>query len=130
MINNDRIVPIQKIDYLTLIGTILNLTETAYAILAPKTVLGDFVVEGSGDVGAQFCNQPAKSIDFADGVTAGSVLFCASEAFEGFTIDGSAATIASDSNVALDEIKKDGVTLYGASLSSGEVSISAVTPIV
>ena len=44
MINNDRIVPIQKIDFLSMIGTILTLHGTSYAVLAASDVEGTFSV--------------------------------------------------------------------------------------
>ena len=44
MINKDRIVPVQKIDFLSLIGTILAIHGTSYDVLASKDVEGTFEV--------------------------------------------------------------------------------------
>lgn len=118
MVNENRIVPIQKIDYLSMIGTILTLHGTSFDVLAAED--GAFTVEGTGDAGNILCNEPAKTIDFADGVTAGTVYFCADFAFEGITIAGTAQDVS--------EIKKDGVTLYKAVLAEGAVTVTAITP--
>lgn len=126
MINNDRIVPVQKIDFLSLIGTVLGLHGTTYAVIAATDIEGDFEVTGSGDAGNKLANQPVKTLDFKSGVTAGTVYFVAAYDYEGIKVAGTAATIA-DGSVT---VKPDGITLYKAVLSSGEVTISAVTPVV
>lgn len=127
MVNNDRIVPIQKIDYLSMIGTILTLNSTSFTVLAATDVVGDFSVTGSGAVGNILANQPVKSLDFASGVTSGTVYFVADFTFTGITVSGSAATI-DDSGLALSDVNPDGITLYKAVLGSGEVTLTAVTP--
>ena len=127
MVNNDRIVPIQKIDYLSMIGTILTLGSVSYAVLAPTDIVGDFSVTGSGAAGNFLANQPVKTLDFASGVTSGTVYFVADFAFAGITVAGAAATI-DDSGLDLEDVQPDGITLYKAVLGSGEVTITAVTP--
>lgn len=119
MVNENRIVPIQKIDYLSMIGTVLTLIGTSFEVLATAEN-GAFTVEASGAAGNLLCNEPAKSIDFAEGVTSGTVYFCADFAFEGISIDGTAEDIG--------EIKTDGVTLYKAVLADGAVTVTAITP--
>ena len=126
MVNFDRIVPITKTDYLTMIGTILNIADIAPDILAAKTVEGAFDVSVSGPV---LCNQPVKTMDFPGvGGVGGPVYFVAAHDFEGITVAGEAATI-DDGGIALEDIRKDGVTLYTAELADGEVTIEAVSPI-
>lgn len=125
MINKDRIVPVQKIDLLSLIGTVLGLIGTSYAVIQSSTVEGDFTVTGSGAAGNKLCNQPVKTLNFASGVTSGTVYFVAAYDYEGIQVNGSAATIA-DGSVT---VNPDGVTLYKAVLGSGEVTITAVTPV-
>lgn len=125
MINNDRIVPVQKIDLLTLIGTILGLNGTSYSVLAAQTVEGAFSVTGSGDAGNKLANQPVQSLDFASGVTAGVVYFVAAYDYAGITVAGAAATYAEGSATVI----PDGVTLYKATLSSGSVTVAAVSPV-
>ena len=125
MINNDRIVPIQKTDLLSLIGTVLAIANVSYGVIASTDIEGDFEVTGSGAAGNKLANQPVKSLDFKSGVTSGTVYFVAAYDYEGFKVAGAAATIADGS----DTVVKDGATLYKAVLGSGEVTITAVTPV-
>lgn len=125
MINNDRIVPVQKIDLLSLYGTVMKLAQVEYDVLAANNVEGDFSVTGSGDVGLMLANQPVKTCDFADGVSGGVVLFVPAYDYEGFTVAGAAATYAEGSET----VNPDGVTLYKAVLASGDVTVTAVTPV-
>lgn len=129
MINNDRIVPVQKIDLLSLLGTVLGLIGTSYSVLASSDVEGTFSVTGTGAAGNLLANQPVKTLDFASGVTSGTVYFIAGYDFSAITVAGAAATI-DDSGLDLDEIDPDGVTLYKAVLGSGEVTLTAVTPVI
>ena len=124
MINNDRIVPILKIDFLSLVGTVLGLIGTSYAVLPTSDTEGDFEVTGSGDAGTKVANQPLKSLDFKSGVTAGTVYFVAAYDYEGFKVAGSAATMAGATVVP------DGISLYKAVLADSTVTITAVTPTV
>ena len=126
MVNNDRIVPIEKIDYLSMVGTILKLHGTSFTVIATG-LDGLATVSGSGAAGNKLCNAPVKNINFGSGVTSGTAYFVADYDFEGIKVNGSAATIA-DASLAINEVKKDGVTLYTAALSSGEVTITEVTP--
>lgn len=123
MINNDRIVPIQKMDLLSMIGTILALANVSYSAIQPTTIDGAFSVTGSGAAGNKLASQPVKSLDFASGVTGATVYFVADFDFEGFTINSVAATPTGTVN-------PDGVTLYKAVLSSGAITVTAVTPVV
>ncbi len=129
MVNEDRIVPIQKIDYLSMIGTVLKLHGTSFAVIASADVAGNFSVTGSGAAGNKLANQPVKTIDFVSGVTSGTVYFVAASDFDKIKVAGAAATLA-DAGLTYDKVKKDGVTLYTAALSSGEVTITEVTPAV
>lgn len=125
MINKDRIVPIQKIDLLTLIGTILGIHGTTYTVLQPTTIEGDFTVAASGAAGNVLANQPVKTLDFKSGTTGGTVYFIAAYDFAGITVAGAAATITEGSA----DINPDGVTLYKAVLSGGSVTVTAVSPV-
>ena len=127
MINNERIVPIQKVDFLSMIGIVLAIANVSYTVLKAKDPTGDFEVTGSGAAGTKLADQPVKTIDFKSGVTSGTVYFVPAFDFEGINVAGSAATI-DDSGLDLDDIKADGITLYKAVLGSGEVTLTAVTP--
>ena len=126
MINNDRIVPIQKIDFLSLIGTVLALNNTSYTAIAATDVEGDFEVTGSGAAGNKLASQPVKYLDFKSGVTSGTVYFVAAYDYEGFKVAGTAVTPAAGSVT----VKADGITLYKAVLADSAVTITAVTPVV
>lgn len=126
MINNERIVPVQKIDLLTLIGTILGLNGTSYTVLASTDTLGDFTVTGTGAAGNKLANQPVKTLDFASGVTSGTVYFIADYNYVGVSIAGTATTPAAGSAT----VKNDGVTLYKAVLADSAVTITAVSPVI
>lgn len=124
MVNNDRIVPITKIDYLSMIGTVLVIAGVSAATLAATDIDGDFSVT---EAGTFLADQPVKSLEIAEGVTSGTVYFTAGYDFDDITVAGTTATIA-DGSVSLDDIKKDTVTLYKAVLADGEITITAVTP--
>ena len=126
MINNDRIVPVQKIDLLTLIGTILGLNGTSYNVLATEDVEGDFSVTGTGAAGTLLANQPVKTLDFATGVTGGTVYFIAGYDYAGITVAGAAASY----NEGSATVNPDGVTLYKAVLASNKVTVTAVSPVI
>lgn len=128
MINNDRIVPIQKIDFLSLVGTILGIGGTSYAVLEASTTEGAFSVTGSGAAGTKLANQPVQTLDFATGVTGGTVYFVPAYDFAGISVAGAAPTFA-DGSLENDDIAPDGITLYKAVLASGEVTVTAVTPV-
>lgn len=125
MINNERIVPVKRTDLLTLYGTVMSLNGTSYGVLESTDIEGDFIVTGSGAAGNKLCNQPAKSIDFAAGVTSGTVYFIPDFAYTGFKVAGVAVDPADGS----DDVNADGADLYKAVLSSGDVTITAVSPI-
>ena len=127
MVNNDRIVPIQKIDLLSMYGTVLTIASVSFTVLAATDINGDFSVTGSGSAGTFLANQPVATLDFPSGVTGATVYFVPAFDFSAITVAGAAATI-DDSGLALADVQPDGVTLYKAVLSSGEVTISAVTP--
>ena len=125
MINKERIVPVKRTDLLTLIGTVMALIGTSYAVLKSSDVEGDFTVTGSGAAGNKLCDQPVKSLDFASGVTGGTVYFVPDYAYEGVKIAGVAAVPAEGSA----DVDANGADLYKAVLSSGSVTITAVSPI-
>lgn len=121
MVNTDRIVPIQKIDFLSMIGTVLTIANVSFGLIEASDVEGTFSVTGSGAAGNKLANQPVKTLDFASGVTSATVYFVAAYDFAGFTINGAAVTPTGTVN-------PDGITLYKAVLGSGAVTVTAVTP--
>ena len=128
MINNDRIVPITRIDLLSLIGTVLALGGTSYTVLPSLDGEGDFDLTGSGAAGNKLCAQPVKTLNFHTGVTSGTVYFVAAHDFAGITYHEGQATFNS-SNLDNEDVVGDAATLYKAVLSSGTITLTAVTPV-
>lgn len=124
MINKDRIVPIESMDFLSLVGTIFGINGTSYAIIQSTDVEGAFEVTGSGAAGNKLCGQPLKSLDFKSGVTSGTVYFVADYHYEGFKIAGTDTAIESSG----DEVIADGITLHKAVLGSGKITVTQLTP--
>lgn len=123
MVNNDRIVPVQKIDYLSLIGTVMMLIDEGLSnptILPASDTVGNFTVATSDSV--YLANQPVKTLNVVSGVTSGRVLFVAGYDFVGFTYGGNTVTPTGDA------IKPDGVSLYMATLGNNTVEITELTP--
>ena len=123
MINNDRIVPIIKTDYLTFVGTVLAIANVSYTVAKSADVDGNFTVTGSGAAGNILANQPVTTLNFASGVTGATVYFLADKDYKGFKIAGTAVTTTGATVI------NDGATLYKAVLADAAVTISAVSPI-
>lgn len=126
MINNDRIVPVMKIDFLSLIGTVMELASISYNVLAATDTEGDFRVTGSGSAGTFLANQPVKTLNFPTAVTGATVYFVPALDYEEMQINGVTEELADGS----DDIVADGITLYKAVLSSGDITVTAVTPMI
>lgn len=117
MINDKRIVPVTKVDLLTLYGNIMKLAGTTVGDVQASQP-GVFVVSsGSGN---KIAAEPVKSFDFASGVSSMTVYFIPAFDYEGFKVQGTKVTTAGVDVVA------DGATLYTATLSSGDVTIAKV----
>ena len=114
MINSDRIVPITKVDLISMYGLILlqDSNNSSMAALQADTVDGQF----SCGTGIKLAAQPVKSCNFTS--TSGTLYFVADYDYVGFTKAGAAVTMAGATVVA------DGHTLYKAVLSSSTVTIS------
>lgn len=113
MINTDRIVPIEKLDLISMYGLILKTGNVNVTALDPDTIEGDF----SAAAGTYLCSQPVKSFNFTG--ASGTVYFVPDYAYEGFTKGGNAVSITGD-------VVADGVTLYSAVLASNAVTITKV----
>ena len=119
MINENRIVPIQVTDLLTMYGNILTIAGVSVTAVQATDVGVFDITSGSGNLIAA---EPIKSFNFGSSVTSFTLYFVADYDYEGFTSNGTAATIA-DNDV---EVNPDGRTLYKAVLSSGTVTITKV----
>jgi hypothetical protein len=116
MINNDRIVPITKIDYLSLIYVILS-GRGSIGVL--KVVDGVASVPSASQFTQLLVNEPVKKIELVTGSK--PLIFVASHDFEGITLNGEAVNVDT-------EIKNDGVSLYGVFQAEGQVDVEAMTP--
>lgn len=121
MINEDRIVPVTKTDLLSLYGVILKAANVDVAKL-DATGTGTFEISQALTTDYVLADEPVKSLDIASAVTSASVYFVAAYDFEGFTVGGTSATIASGSA----DVETDANTLYLAVLADGEITISKV----
>ena len=124
MINNDRIVPVQAIDLISLYGLIL-LQDSNNSGLAKLDAyeIAEFQVKTNS--AKLLASEPAKTIDFdstASSVSAGTVYFVPAYDYVGFSIDGAAVDPADGS----DDVVADGRTLYKAVLATGAVTITKV----
>lgn len=120
MINTNRIVPVTKIDLISLYALIMSLAGTSYTTIDATDTVGDFEMEsGSGNV---IASQPVTTFDFATGVSSAVVYFVPAFDYAGFSINGTAVTPESGSA----EVAPDGVSLYTATLASGGVTIAKV----
>lgn len=127
MINTNRIVPVVKTDLLSIYGTMLAMAGVSYNVLKSSDILGDFSVTGSGAAGSFLCDQPVKTLDIPVAVTGCTVYFVAGYDFGGLTVAGAAPTFGD--GYTNDTIIADCATLFKAVLSSGTVTITAVTPV-
>ena len=122
MINNNRIVPVEKIDLLSLYGIILlqHADLSSLAKLAASTVEGDFSCTTASAL--VICDQPLKSLNFGSSITAATIYFVADYAYTGFTKTGATLTVTNPEG----GVKADGCTLYKAVLSTNALTIAQV----
>lgn len=123
MINKDRIVPIEKVDLISMYGLILMQNASANGSLAKVSsgnVEGDFKITAAST--PLIADEPVKTVDFASGVSAATLYFVPAYDYVGFTLAGVAVT----PTVPEEGVLKDGRTLYKAVLASGAVTITKV----
>lgn len=116
MINNKEIVPIQRTDLLTLLGTVLNIAN----ISAEKLSGANGVYEVKTNSKTYICDAPVKSLDIdktASSLTANTTYFVADYDFAGVTVDGTKVTAT---------VVPDACTFYKAVLADGSVTVSKV----
>lgn len=116
MINNDRIVPVQKVDYLTLVSQILDIAQVSVTKLAASEVGKFSQTTNSATV---ICAEPVDSFNFGSSVTAATVYFVAGYGFAGFTKTGATLTVTGT-------VDTESVQLYKATLSTNALTIAKV----
>lgn len=110
MINNNRIVPIQVMDLISMYGLILKVSSVSVTALTTDASDGTFTIASAS--GTVLANEPVKSLEITAGTSA-TIYFVPAFDFTGFTIAGTPVTTTGDTVVP------DGRTLYTATLSGG-----------
>lgn len=117
MINDKRIVPVQKTDMLSVWAGVLALAN----ISATKLDASDIgVFSQTTNSATVICSEPVKSFNFGSSVTGATVYFIPSADYEGFTKTSAALTVTGD-------VVADGVALYSASLSTNALTITKIS---
>lgn len=121
MINNNRIVPVTKIDLITLYGVILfqNSDNSSMTKLAASDVEGDYAISSTG---VKLCDQPLKTAVFGSSITSGTIYFVPAFDYAGFTKTGATLTVTNPTGGVI----ADGHTLYKAVLSTNALTITQV----
>lgn len=127
MINNDRIVPVQAIDLITLYGLILKRSSGAGATLASVGVsggAGEFEFATVTDGSSYLLDEPVKSLELAAATESAEfvVYFVPAYDFAGVTLGGVAAVYEEGSV----DIEADGVTLYALNCQQGDFIVTKV----
>ena len=118
MINKDRIIPITKVDYLSLISTIMAINDSAMVVISSADVEGNFEISGSDVFG--LLNQPAKSINIAAESSITDIYFVPDYDFKGITADGEEIELAEGSV----EVDPSETVLYILDYSDGAYTLS------
>lgn len=121
MINENRIVPVQATDLLTLYGTMMKLAGTSVTAVSAANPGQFALTSGSGNL---LANEPVETLDFGSSVSSATVYFVPAYNYSGFTINGAAATPTMSPSTLT--VNPDGRTLYTATLSSGTITIAQV----
>lgn len=120
MINTERIVPIQKVDLISMYGLILQQNTDTLAAVDAEDPEGNFEITEA--TAPMIASEPISTCDFSTDVTSATLYFVPAYDYAGFTIDGAAATVA-ENDVT---VNPDGRTLYKAVLADSEITITQV----
>lgn len=120
MINNDRIVPITSMDFLSMVGTVINLMAAGNPVAIPSGENGVFTLSEDK---ASLLNEPAKLINVTvEGGMQSPVYFVADYDWKGFTVGGESIEATGDAIVA------DGISFYAAFVTSNGITVHKLTP--
>lgn len=114
MINTERIVPIQRMDLISMYQLILNMAEVGATALQPVRI-AEFELP---DTGVYIASEPVKTVEVS--VDGGVLAFVPAYDYVGFTHEGVLVEPAEGSV----EVVPDGKTLYVAEISSGSLTIA------
>lgn len=123
MINNDRIVPITSMDFLSMIGTLKNLSFFTNKVPEQfQPYAGENGVFDIADGGAYILNEPAKKITVNSTVSDLALLFVPDYDWGGaYMYDAESETV---SEIEGAEVNADGISLY----MIGDGGILKLTP--
>ena len=124
MINENRIVPIEKVDLISMYGLILlqNSNNSSLEKLAAGSIDGDFAVNTASKV--YLADQPLKTLVYGAAITGNTIFFVPDYAFDVAHITKTGATLTITKP---DEgIHADGHTLYKGVLSTNALTITKV----
>lgn len=117
MINDSRIVPVQKTDLISLWAGVLALANIS-ATKLDAAEIGTF--SQTTNSATVICSEPVTSFNFGSSVTAATVYFIPGVDYKGFTKTSATLTVTGD-------VVADGVTLYSASLSTNALTITKIS---
>lgn len=127
MVNKDRIIPVTKVDLLSLYATIITLRgimsgqNTGFPVLSATSVDGEFDFTAAATPVGGLCNQPVKSIKVGN-AGIGSVFFIPDYDYEGIYVNGQLAEVTGD------VVDASSANLYMAVADEDAIVIQAVTP--
>lgn len=122
MINKDRIVPITRTDLISMYELMLALSNARISkIVDAVDADGNFELTERPTTKYMLASEPVSTFDFVfndtEQISDLVVYFVPAYDYSGFSLNGSALPIASDSY----EVEADGCTLYEASIVEGNV---------
>ena len=117
MINNNRIVPVEAIDLISLYGLILKQDTTNNSGLTKLEAEnpGEFEAESASN--PLIANEPVKALNFGSSVSSATVYFVPAYNYTGFTKTGATLSVTGT-------VEADGRTLYKAALSTNALTIT------
>ena len=120
MVDTERIVPPQATDLMTFYSVILKMDSNNSGLVElAATAPGEFTQSTNSAVA--LANEPVTELDFASGVTAGTVYFVPALDFKGFSLAG----VATEYSGTIDE-NGIGSDLYKVVLSSGSLTVTKI----
>ena len=121
MVNENRIVPVTKMDLISLFGSVISLLYALPDLPSTLQLLGtsEIGVFDITAVGGYLLTEPAKIINLPASFSDGAVVFIPGYDFEGFTIAGVKAEYSDEGIIP----KSTPNTLYMATIVDGEVGV-------
>lgn len=119
MINENKIVPASKANLLDIYANAAILGGSTVTVLE-EGAPGEFTVAATISTTFGIANAPLKKLNFGASASSGTVVFIPAYDYDGFYINGTFEEPADGS----DDVNADGISLYKAVLSSGDITIT------